>query len=132
MNALHTPGPWRADGAEVWGTHAMRFNLTTGGTPMIARVCKHEDAERPFPYEENARRIVACVNACEGISTDRLEDLGRPLMNHLIGCDERAARMVKERDELLAALRQCREMVGHPDNVALVDAAIAKAEVAMP
>lgn len=60
----------------------------------------------------NARRLVACWNACEGITTERLEDLGRPLMQHLIGCDERAARQVKEaadltsqRGTLLAALR---------------------------
>lgn len=64
----------------------------------------------------NSNRIVACVNACEGITTERLEDLGRPLMQHLIGCDERAARQVKEaaaltaqRDDLLAALKEADE-----------------------
>lgn len=50
----------------------------------------------------NARRLVAAWNACDGISTERLEDLGRPLMAHLIGCDERAARQVKEADSLRA------------------------------
>ena len=49
---------------------------------------------------------MACWNACNGVSTERLEDMGRPLMAHLIGCDERAARMVKERGELLAALKR--------------------------
>ena len=63
-----------------------------------------------------AIRLAACWNACEGITTERLEDLGRPLMQHLIGCDERAARQVKEaedltaqRDELLAALKEADE-----------------------
>ena len=53
----------------------------------------------------NARRLVACWNACNGVSTERLEDMGRPLMAHLIGCDERAARMVQERGELLVSLK---------------------------
>lgn len=56
------------------------------------------------PSEADARRLVACWNACNGITTERLEDLGRPLMQHLIGADERAGRMVKERDELLESL----------------------------
>ena len=67
MSAKHTPGPWEATGAEVWGTHAMRFNLTTGGTPMIATVCKHEDAERAFPYEANARLIAAAPELLEAL-----------------------------------------------------------------
>lgn len=67
MSAKHTPGPWDATGAEVWGTHAMRFNLTTGGTPMIATVCKHEDAERAFPYEANARLIAAAPELLEAL-----------------------------------------------------------------
>lgn len=55
-----------------------------------------------IPTKANARRLVAAWNACEGITTERLEDLGRPLMAHLIGCDERAARQVKEADALRA------------------------------
>ena len=42
-------------------------------------------------------------------------------------------RLWKERDELRAlnaelveALRRCRDMVGHPDNLAFIDAALAK------
>lgn len=62
-------------------------------------------SDRHDQSHANARRLVACWNACEGISTERLEDLGRPLLKHLIGCDERAARQVKERDELQATLQ---------------------------
>ena len=57
--SAHTPGPWVAKGDEVVGTHSMRFNLTTAGTPVIAHVCKHEDTEGGFPYEANARLIAA-------------------------------------------------------------------------
>ena len=31
-------------------------------------------------------------------------------------------------NELVEALRRCRDMVGHPDNVAFIDAALAKVE----
>lgn len=67
MTTKHTPGPWVANGAEVWGTHAMRFSLTTGGTPMIATVCKHTDAERAFPYEANANLIAAAPDLLEAL-----------------------------------------------------------------
>lgn len=40
---------------------------------------------------------------------------------------ELIVRAVNCHDELLAALKTCREMVGHPDNIAFIDAAIAKA-----
>lgn len=60
--SAHTPGPWSNDhGIEITAGHksicGMRF---------------------PFDSEEhqaNARRIVACVNACEGFSTDFLEKI---------------------------------------------------------
>lgn len=101
MSYHHAQGPLTADA---------RLYLRDKHDNIIARLAgttgKYESEEM------NARRLVACWNACEGITTERLEDLGRPLMQHLIGCDERAARQVKEagelrahRDTLLAALR---------------------------
>ena len=47
----------------------------------------------------NARRIVACVNACEGISTENLED-NRPVKWVI----QQYNNVVKQRDELLKAL----------------------------
>ena len=43
-------------------------------------------------------------------------------------CDlERELKAVtQQRDKLLAALEQCRDMVGHPDNVDFINAAIAE------
>ena len=43
-------------------------------------------------------------------------------------CDlERDLKLVTEqRDKLLATLEQCRDMVGHPDNIAFINAAIAE------
>lgn len=125
--AKHTPGL-----VKVQHPHAgpRGFELADKETGL-QQVC--QDAT-----EANARRLAACWNACDGIGTKRLEDLGRPLMQHLIGCDERAARMVKERHELLEALQGILEIA----NVRIDDprsaqfdkarSAIAKATEAQP
>ena len=49
--------------------------------------------------EENSRRLTACWNACEGISTENLED-NKPIIE--LANDYNA--VLKQRDELLAAL----------------------------
>ena len=49
--------------------------------------------------EANARRIVACVNACVGVGTEYLEDNG--LIIELV---REHNTVLKQRDELLAAL----------------------------
>lgn len=115
------------------GEDAHGFNLVTSEGDLLP-LCDME-AGPDDDYEANARRLVACWNACEGITTERLEDLGRPLMKHLIGCDERAARQVKEaaaltaqRDELLSALKVAEESVGDSKSLEIVRAAIAKVE----
>ena len=139
MSAKHTPTPWVVLPEEcdkpyirVRGTVlGARFKVANVLTPVYEGVHQREAEET----RANARRIAACVNACEGIGTERLEDLGRPLMQHLIGCDERAARQVKEaaaltaqRDELLAALKVAEESVGDSKSLEIVSAAIAKVE----
>jgi hypothetical protein len=67
--------------------------------------------------EANARRLVACWNACEGIST---EDLEKPMEMHVtLAISEAAA---ARRDELLKALRYyeaIRGPVGEPARLAL-------------
>ena len=100
--AKHTPGL-----VKVQHPHAgpRGFELADKETGL-QQVC--QDAT-----EVNARRLAACWNACDGIDTKRLEDLGRPLMQHLIGCDKRAARMVKERHELLAVLQELQESAAY-------------------
>lgn len=57
-----------------------------------------------------ARRIVACVNACEGISTENLTD-NVPLKQGLSGLNKRIRDAEAQRDELLAALEAFREDV---------------------
>jgi hypothetical protein len=97
MSEQYTKTPWRVGGhpSDKSGS-AWREILTDATEFSPSFVCA--------ALENDAQRIVACMNACDGITTERLEDLGLPLMQHLIGCDKRASRMVKERTELLAMI----------------------------
>ena len=57
-------------------------------------------AEAMWPDKEvNARRIVACVNACAGVGTEYLEDNGP-----IIELVREHNTVLKQRDELLTAL----------------------------
>jgi hypothetical protein len=68
--AEHTPEPWTAEYHET----AKRWYVDSGGNPGQFQL-------RPTSYmgaaemDANARRIVACVNACKGIPTSVLEEL---------------------------------------------------------
>ncbi len=59
-SGAHTPGPWRVGDA---GFTVFGPNLGKPSPEIIATVRKGD----------NARRIAACVNACEGISTKALK-----------------------------------------------------------
>jgi hypothetical protein len=87
----HTKEPWFVEGSDV---AAMVDQYPT----VIADCLNHANAER-FNAEANARRIVACVNACAGIPTELIEEGGFaavPVVTH---------RAVKQqRDGLLEAL----------------------------
>lgn len=77
MTDNHTPEPWRYQacekeygyrwqGANIGSEHDGGTELVYGDGPDLRRV-------------EDARRIVACVNACKGLPTEELERYG-------IGC----------------------------------------------
>lgn len=53
----------------------------------------------------NARRIVACVNFCEGISNSDIERL-QGVENGLARVIDRAKEFKQQRDELLSALKE--------------------------
>lgn len=63
---------------------------------------------------EDARRIVACVNACAGIPTEALPNL------------------LEQRNQLLEALEAAAKWVGDNETIELIDAAIASAKGAKP
>lgn len=75
----HTPTPWKVSEKD-W------YVISNCG-----HIC---EMMGPFGYEvnkANARRIVACVNACEGIETEALETMP----------SGKIARLKKERDEVI-------------------------------
>ena len=92
----HTPEPWSyqasipEDGFECFFINGERKRIS--------------DFDGPQDDEQfaNVRRIVACVNACAGIPTDDLEQCPSGGLFHLA---DHANELVKQRDELLAALR---------------------------
>ena len=109
MSAQHTPGR-----LAVRGGYSI---YTTDGTP-VADTCL--TASIPDNDEANARRLVACWNACEGIQTELLEHYYGDRGGLDAALDQASLRdhttAVQQRDELLAALKmvqsQCESMVG--------------------
>ena len=67
-------------------------------------------------FEANARRIIACVNACAGVDTDLLEDgeLDKPTMLVI----QENKDLKRRCDELLAALEGVLAVVGDSTGVA--------------
>ena len=92
---IHTKEPWSFSPAEnglEWGVEAGKWGVA---------ICA--DAPGDGTSEANARRIVACVNACAGISTDALE-IGRMSPDAFHENESRADKAEQQRDELLVAL----------------------------
>jgi len=106
------------------------------------KVCHWKDDRRGFEIadrnqnrvgfdmtEANARRIVACVNACRGLPTDELEQKGlvAAVGTQLLASDDRAegqereirklARTTADAENKLAdVLNQCDELLAAPEN----------------
>jgi hypothetical protein len=80
----HTPGAWLDD--------ERGFGVITDQRGYVVAT-----ANRP----QDSRRIVACVNACDGISTENLED-NLPVKELALRYNE----IIKQRDSLLTALAQ--------------------------
>lgn len=91
-NEKHTQEPWRANDAQadIDGPN---------GEPVAVCYCNDESGD---DAKENARRIVACVNACAGIDTELLEiiaDNDKTLAGVI-------TELEKQRDTFLAALER--------------------------
>ncbi|UNY40551.1 hypothetical protein KLER11_gp82 [Pararheinheimera phage vB_PsoM_KLER1-1] len=99
----HTPEPWTADG-----------NYIRSNEGDVIAACEGDIT--PFVIDEaNARRIVACVNACDGISTDNLEQ-NKPIKDGLHGLNERIRVAEMQRDQLLVALGQALSIIAEDRN----------------
>ncbi|OEC40421.1 hypothetical protein [Aeromonas sp. DNP9] len=124
----HNNEPWSA--VEVTKDEAQLIKIRASNGANIARLWIDVD-NKHFSDEqrENARRIVACVNACRGLPTDELEQKGlvAAVGTQLLDLDEsltqarahastykaravkessRAHELEQQHDELLAALEK--------------------------
>lgn len=68
----HTPEPWRASDYATSGGSSGACIMVGDDTVLDLPYCEAWSSE---VQDANARRIVACVNACAGIPTDKLEQL---------------------------------------------------------
>ena len=96
----HANEPWRA--VEVTEDEDQLIKIRASNGANIARLWIDVDDEH-FSDEqrENARRIVACVNACRNLSNDELEQKGL-----VTSISARFLAAERSRDELLAALER--------------------------
>ena len=88
----HTKEPW-----SMLDTGRDIHINKSGGVGFIGSIHIYE--HRAEQCRENARRIVACVNACAGLPTDTLETIPSWSSAGV----KTLADVVKQRDELLAA-----------------------------
>lgn len=131
MSEKHNPTPWTSSGAYI--TDGNGYTIAdTNGYSVADALAKNRNAKMRYA---NAARIVACVNACEGVDTEDLT-IGcyqKLLDKHVEVCFAKQDAEAKC-DELLAALKSLLSVV----NVRIDDprtqqfdaarAAIAKAE----
>lgn len=124
MSAKHTPTPWRVGrpGTVVSDSH---IEHGPGGCDCVEYYGGHLIAESIT--SANSRRIVACVNACEGISTESLER-----SDVIASMQGERRRLETQRDDLLTALHRLLCAADAQaitlDERAAARAAIAKAE----
>lgn len=65
--------------------------------------------------QANTRRIVACINACEGFSIEELE--GANLFKDSIESQSEIITLKKQRDDLIAALKQIQSATVDAGNI---------------
>ena len=100
----HTPEPWFYH-RQGFSTVYIEARIGGGMLQEIAACGPCQDGTEQ--QDENARRIVACVNACEGIDTKALEIVdgaARLAVDDLAGEVSMVHAAKKQRDDLLAAL----------------------------
>lgn len=136
MTRKHTPEPWK-----------LYRNDQSVGDAVGHAVCdvwpRGDDKIASEEGKANARRIVACVNACRGLPTDEMEKSGlaSAFGNQMLELEQQRDHIHAKVDELLAALvnakeslERCYDVTEWPCNgstdqdkaIAIADAAIKK------
>lgn len=102
MSTQHTQEPWRiesnpdtyTDGVHICGD----ANDTTNGAGICGLWIDTELSNEE--QEANARRIVACVNACAGIPTEVLENIGAGMGPNWLQTKQERDALKIENDEM--------------------------------
>lgn len=103
----HTLEPWHLCEVENETGRIKHLVPVDAEKMSLLTIVENDQATFAAIYnDDDAQRIVACVNACAGIPTGALEDMVTPIRQHLNSADIHAAKLVKQRDELLAALEK--------------------------
>ncbi|OZA27567.1 MAG: hypothetical protein B7X93_08820 [Hydrogenophilales bacterium 17-61-9] len=106
MNLDHTAEPWSIND---WPQSRSEISIGAIGTPRVAIIPLRDVSINE--QKANARRIVACVNACAGISAENLED-NLPVKELAL----RYNAVLQQRDETLALLQEiAKTLSAHPD-----------------
>ena len=109
MSHTHTPEPWEVvtdcEGQCCW------FVQQIGNDDPFHRITKIETDE------DTARRIVACVNACAGITTEALERELAEEHGFVRAFQREREKLIEQRDELLAALRDSLASLERANNI---------------
>lgn len=103
----HTKGPWRNQ--EGFNTIYALSDGDAGLTIAIAKLLDDQVNGGIQEANENARRIVACVNACEGSDTEVLESLGLDFIKPMVDLIDRNRQLEQQlaaRDAEIAELRK--------------------------
>ena len=109
MNEIkHTPEPWLRDDrsgleCDVRAASGRKVALCWG---LASNNARNYDKKYKAECDANARRIVACVNACRGIDDELLAD------DCIRKTREDRDELLKQRDELLEALKAARRAIG--------------------
>ncbi len=114
----HTKEPWilrDGDDMECEKVITTKIRDNTHVIPIV-QIETDWTGKVGIEQKENARRIIACVNACAGIETDKLEAVAF-LYPHLpAGLKDSAieySEIKSQRDELIAAIKQTLDENGH-------------------
>jgi len=92
----HTKGPWK-----IFNVYAQP-EIRDANCKLVVQCADYDIA--------NARRIVACVNACDGVGTELLENNPAPF-----------SELRKQRDILLAALERIVTDLSNDDDEGLIE-----------
>lgn len=109
MNAQHTPGRLKVADDNSLGSIVAKDDTAIGHTFQVSA----QDQLNGSPIRKaNARRLVACWNACEGLTTEHLENidmLGETLAGRFAAFHASERELMDTRDDLLAALKSVME-----------------------